>query len=278
MPIRPFVLLTLTLVGCAHAAQRSATCPSIAGLDAVVKPGALVLFGEVHGTNEIPAFVGDAACAAARKGRVHVGLELPAEDAGLLRHFLAGEGDQGLQESDFWRSSSPYGVTSSAMLALLHRLREYRRTGAPIDVFFFDERARSGLERRDEAMAESISRERGGAPSDIYLVVVGNFHARKIVGAPWDPKKRWMASFLSEREPGLVTLDFRSLPGTAWTCAQTAAGAELCGSNPVKGSGGPAASSERAVKLEAVSEAGYDGIYWVGALTASPPAFPPRAG
>jgi hypothetical protein len=48
------------------------------GLDAVVKPGALVLLGEIHGTNEIPDFVGDAACAGARKGRVHVGLELPA--------------------------------------------------------------------------------------------------------------------------------------------------------------------------------------------------------
>jgi len=242
-------------------------------LDAVVKPGALVLFGEIHGTNEIPDFVGDVACAAARKERVHVGLELPASDSHLLARFLGGRDDDGLRESKFWRSSSPYGVTSRAMLALLQRLREYRRSGAPIDVFFFDERARSGLARRDEAMAESISRERRRAFSGIYLVLVGNYHARNIVGAPWDPEKRWMASFLSQREPGLVTLDFRSLPGSAWMCVQKVGGGEICGSNPIKGTDD--ATSTRAVRLEPDPGLGYDGVYWVGAITASPPAFPP---
>ena len=134
---------------------------------------------------------------------------------------------------------------------------------------------RLGLGRRDEAMAENISRERRRAPSEIYLVLVGNFHARNIVGAPWDAKKRWMANFLSEREPGLVTLDFRSLPGSAWTCLQTVDGAEICGSNPVKGSNTSASANERAVKLEPDPALGYDGAYWVGALSASAPAFPP---
>ena len=242
------------------------------GLDAVVKPGALVLLGEIHGTNEIPDFVGDAACAAARKGRVHVGLELPTEEADLLTAFLAGRGDEGLRDSKSWRSSSPYGVTSRAMLALLQRLREYRRSGAPIDVFFFDDRARSGLARRDEAMAENISRERRRASSEIYLVLVGNYHARNIDGAPWDPEKRWMASFLSQREPGLVTLDFRSLPGTAWTCVASGGG-EICGSNPIKGNDD--ATSTRALRLKPDPVLGYDGVYSVGAITASPPAFPP---
>jgi hypothetical protein len=243
-------------------------------LDAVVKPGALVLLGEIHGTNEIPDFVGDAACAGARKGRVHVGLELPTEEADLLAAFLAGRRDEGLRDSKFWRSSSPYGVTSRAMLALLQRLREYRRSGAPIELFFFDDRVSLGLERRDEAMAEKISRERRRARSEIYLVLVGNYHARKVVGAPWDDEKRWMATFLSERESGLVTLDVRSLTGTAWTCVQEVSGAETCGSNPVKGGKESATSTERAMKLEPDPAVGYDGIYSVGVITASPPAFP----
>jgi hypothetical protein len=241
-----------------------------------VDPGALVVFGEIHGTSEIPEFVGDAACAAARKGRVHVGLELPSEDSELLATFLAGQSDEGLRDSKFWRSSSPYGVTSRSMLALLQRLRDYRRRGALIDVFFFDDRNRSGIERRDEAMAQYISRERERAPSEIYLVMVGNYHARNIVGAPWDPKKRWMASFLSERERGLVTLDYRSLPGSAWMCLQkNGGGGEICGSNPVNGSATSVAFAERAVKLEPNPRLGYDGVYRVGAITASPPAFPP---
>jgi hypothetical protein len=252
------------------------------GLDAVMNPGALVVFGEIHGTNEIPNFVGDAACAAARKGRVHVGLELPPDDTEPLAAFLAGDRDEGLRDSKFWRSSSPYGVTSHSMLALLQRLRGYRRSGVPIDVFFFDDRNRSGLER-DEAMADYISRERQRAPSDIYLVLVGNYHARKVVGAPWDPKMRWMASFLSERERGLLTLDYRNLPGSAWMCLQKdGGGGEICGSNLVKGSTASVvysssrrSRSERTVNLKPNPQLGYDGVYWVGELTASPPAFPP---
>lgn len=277
MPIRKFLLLlTFSMIGCFRAANPSANCPAIPGLDAVVKPGALVVFGEIHGTHEIPKFVGDAACAASRRARVHVGLELPTEDTKLLEIFLAGQGDEGLRESKIWRSQSPYGVTSRAMLGLLQRIRDYRRAGAPIEVFFFDDRARSGVERRDEGMAEHISRERDRARDDIYLVEVGNYHARKTVGARWDPAKRWMANFLAGREQGLVTLDLRSLGGTAWTCMQKVPGGpEVCGGNPIKGNNASATSSDRAVRLEPNRDLGYDGVFVVGAITASLPAFPP---
>ena len=265
--------LTLVLAGCVRTAPAAPRCPPIAGLDAVAKPGALLLFGEIHGTEQIPEFIGDAACAAARRGRVHVGLELPSEDSGLLATFLAGSGDDGLRESKLWRSSSQYGVTSRAMRALLERLREYRKAGAPIDVFFFDDRIHSGLERRDEGMAESISLSRARAPGDLYLVLVGNYHARKSVGAPWDPAMRWMANFLARHERGLITLDVRAPPGTAWVCLQKEGGGESCGSRRLSGSNDPA--SGRAIKLEPNAQLGYDGVYRLSAMTASPPAFAP---
>ena len=59
------------------------------------------------------------------------------------------------------------------------------------------------------------------------------------------------------------------------TCVQSAGGPGICGSNPVKGSNDAPPSSERAVTLDADHELGYDGTYWVGALTATPPAYPP---
>jgi len=265
--------LTLALAGSVRAAQAAPRCPPIAGLDAIAKPGALVLFGEIHGTEQIPEFIGDAACAAARKGRVHVGLELPTEDSGLLATFLAGSGDDGLRESKLWRSSSPYGVTSGAMRALLGRLREYRKAGAPIDVFFFDDRIHSGTEGRDEGMADAISRERARSPGDLYLVLVGNYHARKSIGAPWDPGMRWMASFLARHERGLITLNVRAPPGTAWMCLQEEDGGQSCGSHPLSGTDAPA--SGRAIELEPNVKLGYDGIYRVSAMTASAPAFAP---
>ena len=269
------VALALALAGVHREARAAPPCPPIASLDAVAKPGALVLFGEIHGTEEIPEFIGDAACAAARRGPVHVGLELPTEDSGLLAKFLAGSGDDGLRESKFWNSSSPYGVTSAAMLALLQRLRAYRKSGARIDVFFFDDRVRSGPDRRDEGMADAISRERARAPDDLYLILVGNYHARKKVGAPWDPAKVWMANFLARHERGLITLDVRGPAGTAWICLQQEDGGESCGSQKIGGSKDAARAVGRAIELEPNAQRGYDGVYRVPAMTASPPAFKP---
>src|SRR2546429_2762394 len=45
---------------------------------------------------------------------------------------------------------------------------------------------------------------------------------------------------------------------------------------PGQGSNTSASANERAVKLEPDPALGYDGAYWVGALSASAPAFPPR--
>ncbi len=260
-PRSPGMRLLLALVLILAPQAEAGGCPPIAGFDAVAKPGALVVFGEVHGTREIPAFIGDAACAAARIGRVHVGLELPTEDSGLLATFLAGRGDDGLRQSSFWRSASPYGVTSKAMLALLRRLRAYRNAGAPIDVFFFDDRIHSGLDRRDEGMARIISRERASAPRDLFLVLVGNLHARK--------SRQWMASFLAG---DVTTLDVRSPPGTAWVCLQKDGGAQSCGSQPWRT---PAAAAGRGIELVPQPDVGYDGVYRLQSITASPPAFAP---
>jgi hypothetical protein len=233
------------------------------------------LFGEVHGTNEIPAVVGGAACAASSKGRVHVGLELPVGDSRLLATFLSGNGDEGLRDSSLWRGPQQYGVTSSAMLELLKSLRDLRRNGAPLEVFFFDDRIRLGMKGRDQAMAEHISEERRRAPEDIYLILVGNFHARNVIGAPWDAQMRWMAHFLASRERRMITLDVRTHAGSAWACFQKGPGGpESCGSSPIRGSLPEGASNNRAVKLEPVPQLGYDGAYSVGTVSASPPAFP----
>src|SRR3954462_15455417 len=101
-------------------------------------------------------------------------------------------------------------------------------------------------------MAENIAAESKRAPGDIYLIEVGNYHARMTVGAPWDESKKWMAGFLASREQGGVTLDMRSLPGTTWVCVQqTPSGPQTCGTREVKGIPNTSATSaERSIKLE----------------------------
>src|SRR5207302_1493589 len=159
--------LAVAAIGLCACARRPESCVPIPGLAPLLAPGALLVFGEVHGTREIPAFVGEVACAAARAGRVRVGLELPASDAPLLRRFL--DGDEGaLGHSEPWRRPAlGSGRTSAAMLALLQRLRALRRAGAPVEPFFFDEM--DAGPKRDEQMAANISAERKKSDSDIHL-------------------------------------------------------------------------------------------------------------
>ena len=275
--LRSAAFLTMVLFGttCVPFSRRPPVdCPSIPGLDAAVRPGTLALFGELHGTAEIPAFVGDAACALARKQRVHVGLEMPVAETPALQAFLAASDDQALRNSAVWTRSYQDGRTSRAMLALLRRLREARNSGLPIEIFFFDDPDRLGSDHRDEAMADNIAVERSRAPSDIYVVEIGNYHAKTSVGAPWDASKRWMASYLVGRDQRVVAFDVRAPPGTAWVC--TSADRQSCGVSKVGTREGPDASAwpgQRAVILQPKSLDGYDGTFFVEGLTASPPAF-----
>jgi hypothetical protein len=55
-------------------------CRHIAGSETVVKRGARVLFGEMHGNAETPALVADVTCEAAKAGPVRVALEIPGDE------------------------------------------------------------------------------------------------------------------------------------------------------------------------------------------------------
>jgi hypothetical protein len=104
----------------------------------------LLLVGEVHGTNEAPALIGDLACASATSGSpVVVALEIPIEEQTSLDNFLASKGsdaDQAaLLASQFWTRQPQDGRSSAAMLKLLHRLRSLRVEGTRISVLAVDD-------------------------------------------------------------------------------------------------------------------------------------------
>jgi hypothetical protein len=265
--------LTLVFLLCAACAAASPRpdAPAIPGLETAAKPGRLVILGEIHGTAEAPAFVADAACQLARQARVHVGLELPAADNPALEAFLFGNEDPLLGGATFRREYQD-GRTSQAMLGLLRKLRAARRSGLSIEVFFFDDPDRLGIEHRDEAMAENIAAQRARAPSDIFLIEVGNYHAKTSPGAPWDVSRHWMASYLVERDKSVVTLDVRGPVGTSWVCYTPKK--ESCGvhkGGTAEGRALPPGPVKRSVILGGALD-GYDGIFVVESLTASPPA------
>ena len=79
-------------LGTAFAAE---PCAPIDGIQPLLKPGRILLLGEIHGTTESPAFALDVACHAAHSELpVIVGLELRSELQSGVDAFLDSEGSE----------------------------------------------------------------------------------------------------------------------------------------------------------------------------------------
>lgn len=263
--------------------------------DVVARQPRYVVFGEVHGTREVPAFLANLACAIAANGeRVLVAVEQEAEDnaalqaawrapSGTFEHALRGVGWEGRLD----------GIGSEAMFAMLMRLHEMKDRGRKIDVVAFngfsDDAQRErfahlpGQGPHEAAQAENISNAAAADEYNHVLVLVGNFHARKSTidngVSRFDP----MAKRL-ELYGRTISFNMRFAAGSAWVC-QAKPGmhpkvgqpiprdAIACGVFPLGGSKNlnraPYIQLGSFPEEELTNE--YDGFAWVGGVSGSPP-------
>src|SRR6185503_11177437 len=100
-------LAILALVACGSRPVKHTCDKPVSGVDAYLKPGAIVWFGEMHGTEESPRFVGDVACQAAKVARVQLGLEIPLGEEPLFERYLKSKGTEAdrsaLTSGAFWQ-------------------------------------------------------------------------------------------------------------------------------------------------------------------------------
>lgn len=247
-----------------------------------------ILFGELHGTEQAPAMFGDLACALASKGeRILVAVELGAEEnAGMQRAWAgphAGFTAALLAAMPQWGKRND-GVTSQAMLAMLVRLHSLKTEGRKIDVVAFNAardtaqqerwKALPGQGPHEAAQAENI---RTAAEAGTYahvLVLTGGTHAKKRP-VTYDVTFEPMAMRLAPPAE-IWSLGQSDSGGTSWSCGLkpgVTAGIPLdssmieCGSHAQKGDG----TGSPRISLSS-NDPAYDGIFHVGAITASPPA------
>jgi len=202
---------------------------------------------------------------------VHLGLEIPRGEQPRIDSFLASAGDprayQTLLEGEFWGRPLQDGKSSRAMVDLLDSIRRLKGSGARINVFLFD--LSTPAQDRDAQMAKNILAARTQAPNDLFLILTGNVHAMKKMMNIKTTQLVPMAFHLAGSGARVTSLVSVYPPGTAWVCK--GAGTEACGSHPVSGK---ARGDARFIELTRDDERGYDGIFYVPSLTASPPAAP----
>lgn len=258
----------------AAVAPHAAPVPAARALlpDTFAAHGALVI-GDVHGTREIPAFVGRIVTELAAREPVVLGLEIPGAELPSLDGFLASDGgptarDAALRDP-WWHGARQDGRRSAAMFELIETVRRLRARGARIDVLCFDDESAASSEGRDEAMTSHLVAARTAHRDAALVVYVGNYHARRAeLGSR--PGYAWMAMRMAKAGVAFTTVDARYGEGSAWTCN----GRTPADCAPHYTAGYDAA--DPGIHLAPSPDGGYDGWFGVGPVTASPPAALPE--
>jgi len=188
----------------------------------------VIVFGEMHGVQEVPRFVGDQVEALLTAGRaVRLGLELTSDDTDALNAAMSLQDNEKLHSALMklpqWRNNNDArnGVAMAAMLQRMGRLSEAHH--GQLTLFAFDvpyeQSASVNPNVRDQHMADVIGRHRDIAENDEYvLVLVGNAHAFVAPGAPWDADSRSMVFNLMAANHPVISLRNAQSGGEAWLC------------------------------------------------------------
>ena len=172
-----------------------------------------------------------------------------------------------------WKAPTQDGRTSRAMLQLLDWLRGQIADGARVRVVAFGWQPPRGLsgtagyDARDAAMAARLCQELAAlTPREFPIIFTGNVHARKTKGLPFSnaPPGAANAEPLGYRLRDLpyLHLNIADEGGSEWACYGK------CGLHHF-GKAGPAVSM---FSIRPSSDPAYDLEYFVGPISASPPA------
>lgn len=262
------LMAALSFLACAGAAHGAPTELAAAAAKVLehVPASQPLLFGELHGTVQAPAFVAEVARLASESTPVLVGVEIATSEQARIDAFLASDGSSTAQETlidgPFWRNPQHDGRDSVAMAHLLESLRALRAEGRDVRVLAFDCPTRGDGENRDAAMARCIDAGIVAQPDARTLVLTGNYHARIGIGAPWDPKLEFTGYGLRQHDP--VAIDVTASGGSAWICTPECGTTELAKRATVE---------PLSVRFDAQrDERGYDGEVRFPVFEASPPA------
>lgn len=237
-------------------------CALVPGFDSVNTAGQIVLLGEMHGTQEAPAFLQDLVCQALQSElSITVFLELPQGEQTAVDEFLQSDGSveakRTFLKTNTWARDFQDGRNSQAMFELIDYLRSLRAKKANVKLQFMDE---PDVPDRDQVMAAHILQNVEEQPDRFYVALMGNIH-NQIAAGSGRIGSLLLESSISDR---VLSLNMHYGTGTAWVCL-----AEGCGVFELSGSDG----ETRGIVIDSYGGSrSYHGHYGVGPIHASLPA------
>lgn len=242
-------------------------CPTLAGIERLTAATSrFIVFGEIHGTTEIPALFGDVACHISRDRPIVIALEWPSDQSKAFETYIESAGLSSdrllLTATSDWRRIVD-GRSSTAMMDMLESFRRLRTSGRVISIGTFQPRSPAALEQSyyELLMASELTRIAGKYPDRMVLALVGRLHAGKKPLA--DRDDRWPAIMhLPARD--VLSLTFDDNGGAAWNCQSAGCKSYERAAKKI---------TPRRISLIESSFSGFDGTFSVGSLTTSSPPF-----
>jgi hypothetical protein len=241
--------------------------PPVGADVAVQSDKRFLIFGETHGTQEMPRAFGEIVCAVAVHRPVVVTLEYPEDDTPAFAAYLASRGSAAdrarLFEDAKWGEGKQDGRKSRAMFEMVERLRVLRARGAEIDIATHLKVRPKSVEDHEAGMAAGLVSVSGRFPKAQVLSLVGSSHAIRLPGAG-GTRGFPMAAQLPEGQ--VFSVSFIGQAGTAWVCVSGKDAPMVCGAHALSG-------RSRATPPDILLQRrGYDAEIEVGPMTASLPA------
>lgn len=232
----------------------------------------VVMFGEMHGTNESPEAVRGLVCELVKSGLpVKLGVEANADQGAALNQVFSGEAGRDeifAAAPKMW--ATPDGRSSEAVLGLLKEIAAWRNAGADIEIFAFDWGSAQQDMARWKSMAANVDQAAAGFDGAMILYT-GGYHTTLNPPAR-EGKGGSLASGVTTRPAFPVQMMYDG--GEAYV-TYSVSGSEL--------TTGVLSLSERGYPPETVRTITLDpddprqALYFTGPITASPPAFPDAA-
>jgi hypothetical protein len=226
-----FIVLTLSILLASSAfsyaaARTSLDCQARQSAPEPLLESRVVIFGEVHGTREIPSAVVSFVCQKLERGQsVSLVLEISADEQDRINAFLRSNGGpadtERLVAGIFWTrplvagKSNQDGRASIAMFELLEAARQMSLKTNRLRVIAGT--AYKAGQDPDDMLATAISTSLSSSPTENVVALMGGVHASMEKGTPWNPQFEGVGYRLRELRP--VVIHIQHFGGSAWACA-----------------------------------------------------------